>query len=68
MSENTLLNRLDGIESRYEEVSTLITDPEVIADIKRYVRLNKEYKELGKLVEATRRYRALINDLSLIHI
>ena len=63
MSENTLLNRLDGIESRYEEVSTLITDPEVIADIKRYVRLNKEYKELGKLVEATRRYRALLNDI-----
>ena len=63
MSENSLLNRLDGIESRYEEVSTLITDPEVIADIKRYVRLNKEYKELGKLVEATRRYRALINDI-----
>lgn len=41
MSENSLLQRLDGIESRYEEVSTLITDPEVIADIKRYVRLNK---------------------------
>jgi len=63
MSENSLLQRLDGIESRYEEVSTLITDPEVIADIKRYVRLNKEYKELGKLVEATRRYRTLVNDI-----
>lgn len=63
MSENSLLERLDGIESRYEEVSTLITDPEVIADIKRYVRLNKEYKELGKLVEATRRYRTLVNDI-----
>lgn len=63
MSENSLLQRLDGIESRYEEVSTLITDPEVIADIKRYVRLNKEYKELGKLVEATRKYRTLVNDI-----
>lgn len=63
MSENSLLQRLDGIESRYEEVSTLITDPEVIADIKRYVRLNKEYKELGRLVEATRRYRTLVNDI-----
>lgn len=63
MSENSLLQRLDGIESRYEEVSTLITDPEVIADIKRYVRLNKEHKELGKLVEATRRYRTLVNDI-----
>lgn len=63
MSENSLLQRLDGIESRYEEVSTLITDPEVIADIKRYVRLNKEYKELGRLVEATRKYRTLVNDI-----
>ena len=45
----TLLTRLDGIESRFEEVSTLITDPAVIADMKRYVRLNKEYKELERL-------------------
>ena len=60
MSDNTLLPRLDGIESRYEEISTLITDPSVISDMKRYVRLTKEYKELEKLVNATRRYRTLL--------
>ena len=58
MSDNSLLQRLDGIESRFEEISTLITDPSVIGDMKRYVRLTKEYKELEKLVGATRRYRS----------
>ena len=40
MEENSLLRRLDGIESRFEEVSTLISDPSVISDMKRYVKLN----------------------------
>ncbi|THG54550.1 MULTISPECIES: peptide chain release factor 1 [Muribaculum] len=63
MSENSLLSRLDGIESRFEEVSTLITDPAVIADMKRYVKLTKEYKDLEKLTQATRAYRTLLSNL-----
>ncbi|MBD5185721.1 MAG: peptide chain release factor 1 [Bacteroidales bacterium] len=63
MSENSLLSRLDGIESRFEEVSTLITDPDVIADMKRYVRLSKEYKELEKLTAETRRYKAALDTI-----
>ena len=43
MTENSLLNKLDGLVSRFEEVGTLITDPAVIADMKRFVKLNKEY-------------------------
>lgn len=64
MSENSLLTRLDGIEARFEEVSTLITDPAVIADMQRYVRLNKEYRELEKLTGATRRYRSLLDNIT----
>ena len=41
---NTLLDKLDTLVARFEEVSTLITDPAVIADQKRYVKLTKEYK------------------------
>ena len=63
MADNSLLTRLDGIESRFEEVSTLITDPDVISDMKRYVRLTKEYKDLEKLVNATRRYRTLVANI-----
>lgn len=63
MTENSLLTRLDGIESRFQEVSTLITDPSVIADMKRYVKLTKEYKDLEKLVAATKSYRDLIGNI-----
>lgn len=59
MAEVSLLERLDGIEARFEEISTLITDPAVIADMKRYVRLSKEYKDLERLTASTRRYRDL---------
>ena len=43
---NQLLDRLEGLNARFEEVSTLITDPGVIADMKRFVKLNKEYSDL----------------------
>ncbi|WP_290449753.1 peptide chain release factor 1 [Duncaniella muris] len=59
----SLLTRLDGIEARFEEVGTLITDPSVIQDMKRYVRLTKEYKDLEKLTAVTRRYRALLGNI-----
>ncbi len=53
MSDNSLLSRLDGIEARFAEVSTLITDPSVIADMRRYVKLTKEYKDLERLTKTT---------------
>jgi alkyl hydroperoxide reductase subunit AhpF len=51
MAESTLLSRLDGIDARFEEVSLLITDPSVISDMKRFVKLTKEYKDLEKLTK-----------------
>lgn len=67
MADSSLLSRLDGIEARFEEISTLITDPSVIADMKRYVRLTKEYKELEKLTAATRSYRELLANIDEAH-
>jgi len=64
MSENSLLDRLDGIDSRFEEVSTLITDPAVIADMARYVKLTKEYKDLERLMHVTGRYRKALDDIA----
>ncbi|MDE5976336.1 MAG: PCRF domain-containing protein, partial [Muribaculaceae bacterium] len=60
MEENPLLSRLDGFDARFEEVATLITDPAVIADQKRYVRLTKEYHDLEKILQAERCYRDLL--------
>ena len=46
IENNSILQKLDGLEARFEEVSTLITDPSVISDQERYVKLTKEYKDL----------------------
>ncbi len=53
---NSILDKLDGLEARFEEVSTLITDPDVIADQARYVKLTREYKDLGDIMDARKRY------------
>ena len=63
MAENELLQRLVGLQAKFEEISTLITDPAVIADMKRFVRLSKEYKDLEILLEVTKRYRALLKNI-----
>ena len=57
MKENSLLNKLEHLVSRFEEVSTLISDPDVISDMNRYVKLNKEYSELQKIIEARNEYK-----------
>ena len=61
---NTILEKLEGLVARFEEVSTLITDPAVIADQKRYVKLTKEYKELGDLMNARKEYMQVLNGLN----
>lgn len=61
MSENSLLDKLQHLVTRFEEVATLITDPEVISDMNRYVRLNKEYSDLQKIVEARNAYKAALD-------
>lgn len=60
---NTLLEKLEGLVARYEEVGTLITDPTVISDQARYVRLTKEYKELEDLMSARKEYATLLANL-----
>ena len=63
MAENNLLTRLDSLVGKYEEIELLITDPSVIADMRRFVKLNKEYKELGALMQARAKYMQLIRQL-----
>ena len=64
MAENSLLEKIDGLQHKFEEISTLITDPDVIADMKRFVRLNKEYRELEKITVACRKYKKMLADLN----
>ena len=59
-----LLKKLEAIKMRFDDVSLLIVDPAVIADMKRYVQLNREYKELGEVVEAYKKYKNVIDNIA----
>ncbi len=61
---NDLLQKLDSLRPRYEEVATLITDPSVIADQERYVRLTKEYKDLEGLMALRNEYKTCLDSMA----
>ena len=63
MGENMILSRLQGVKARFEEVGQLITDPSIIADMDRYVKLNREYKQLEPVVKAMIAYRDLLSNI-----
>lgn len=58
-----LLKKLDMIQVRFEEVSTMITDPDIIGDMTRYVKLNKEYKDLEEIVTTYREYMNVVSNI-----
>ena len=64
MAENSLLEKLEGLQHKFEEISMLITDPAVIADMKRYIKLNKEYNELNKIMTAVKEYKTALTNIS----
>lgn len=64
MSKNIILEKLEGVKSRFEEVSRLITQPDIIADMKRYVKLNKEYKSLEPLIDAYKDYMNVLHNIT----
>lgn len=63
MANNLILDRLLGVKKRFVEVGELLTSPDVMSDMKRYIKLNKEYKELKPVVEAYERYKSAIDNL-----
>ena len=51
-----MIDRLAIVKQRFDEVSDLIIQPDIIADQKRYVALNREYKDLSALMEKRTAY------------
>lgn len=63
MSENIILTKLEGIKLKYEEIMQQIADPNVISDMKRYVKLNKEFKYLQPLVEVYNDFKNVLSNI-----
>jgi peptide chain release factor 1 len=59
-----MLDKLEAIKARFEKIGTSLTNPEVVADNKKFSALSREYRELEKVVEAYHRYRKLMDDLA----
>lgn len=58
-----MIEKIQIVKQRFDEVSDLIIQPEVIADQKRYAQLSKEYKDLGDVVKKGKEYQSLLNNI-----
>lgn len=61
---NTLLEKVLGLQDKYKKLEAQLADPEVIADMKKFVQLNKDYKELEPIIAAGLEYKRLLDELA----
>ncbi len=64
MAENTLLEKVLSLQDKYKKLEEQLADPEVIADMKKFVQLNKDYKELQPIIAAGLEYKRLVDELA----
>jgi peptide chain release factor 1 len=58
-----MLEKLEALYSRWLQIAEEMNDPEVLSDMKRYIKLNKDYKDLLPVVDAFKRYRTILNNI-----
>ncbi|MBO4960920.1 MAG: peptide chain release factor 1 [Flavobacteriales bacterium] len=59
----SLLEKLEGLKTRFDEVADLIIQPDVIADQKRYMDLGRQYKQLEKIMDVYKRYKNVLDNI-----
>ncbi|SHH32964.1 peptide chain release factor 1 [Winogradskyella jejuensis] len=59
-----MLEKIQIVKQRFDEVNDLIIQPDIISDQKRYVQLNKEYKDLKKIVDKGEVYKELLDNIA----
>jgi len=58
-----MLDKLKDINDRYLEVETLISSPDAMSDMKLYVQLNREYKDLTPIIKAYYKYKNIVSNI-----
>jgi len=64
MSNNLFLEKLQGVRNRFHEVSEMITNPNNVSDMKKYIQLNKEFKQLEPIMDAYNEYKDITDNIS----
>jgi peptide chain release factor 1 len=59
-----MIEKLESIKARFEEVAQLIVQPDIISDMKNYTKLNKEYKDLEGIVAKFESYKNVLSNLN----
>jgi peptide chain release factor 1 len=59
-----ILERLEGVKARFIEVGELLTKPDILSDMERYVKLNKEYKDLQPIIESYEKYKLALSNIA----
>ena len=63
MSDYSLVEKIKSLQGKFDSLSAQIADPDVMSDMKRYVQLNKEYKELAPIIETGKVFCKMVQDL-----
>lgn len=58
-----MLDKLEAIKVRFDQVQDMLSQPDVVSDMKRFTQLNREYKELQKIVDKYYQYRDLVGNI-----
>ena len=64
MAENTLLEKVLSLQDKYKKLEEQLADPEVIADMKKFVQLNKDYKQLQPIIQTGLEYKRMVDELA----
>ena len=59
-----ILEKIEGLEGKFHEINLLLTDPAVIADQARYVRLNRDYHDLERVLSSAGKYKQAVLQLA----
>ena len=64
MAENTLLEKVLSLQDKYQSLQDQLASPDVMSDMKRYVQLNKDYKELAPIIKAGLEYKMMLDEIA----
>lgn len=64
MAENKLLEKVLSLQDKFKSLQDQLSDPGVMADMKKFVQLNKDYKELEPIIKAGLEFKKMVDDLA----
>ena len=62
--KDSILNKLNNLMDRYEEIAGLLADPDIIADQNQFRDLSKEYSRVEPVVQSFQQYESILDDIA----